>query len=133
MNPIVPVHLTDRECLDQWRRKPGSESLRPLVERYGGVVYSTASRRTSSADHAAEATLAVFLVLARRARRLRKKTVVADWLFQVTAVVCKKLAPSQPTNWLRRFRKETINVAASDSSLWQRLAPEIDSALGRLP
>src|SRR5258708_20293557 len=77
--------VTDRECLEAWRRDPGAENLRPLVERYGALVYSSAYRRTGSADHAGEVTRAAFLVLARRARKLRKQTVLADWLFHVTA------------------------------------------------
>src|SRR5882724_1338148 len=87
--PKLPV--TDRECLEAWRRGPGAENLRPLVERYGAFVYSSAYRRTGNADHAGEVTRAVFLVLARRARKLRKKTVLAGWLFHVTALAYRKL------------------------------------------
>src|SRR6266536_4900920 len=88
---IIETSKTDRECLEAWRHCPSAESLRPLVERYGAFVYSSAYRRTGRADHAEEVTRAVFLVLARRARRLRKKTVLAGWLFHVTAVACRKL------------------------------------------
>src|SRR6266852_2888227 len=84
--------VTDRECLEAWRRDPGAENLRPLVERYGALVYSSAHRRTGSADHAGEVTRAVFLVLARRAGKLRKKTILAGWLFDVTAAACRKLS-----------------------------------------
>jgi DNA-directed RNA polymerase specialized sigma24 family protein len=62
-----------------------------LVERYLVFVHSSALRRTGDAAQAAEITRAVFLVLARRARRLRKKTVLAGWLFHVTTVACRKL------------------------------------------
>src|SRR5687768_6241539 len=81
----------DRECLAAWRREQSAESLRPVVERYLPLVYSSAYRRTSDTDHAAEVTRAVFLVLARRARKLRKKTVLAGWLFHVTGVACRRL------------------------------------------
>jgi RNA polymerase sigma factor (sigma-70 family) len=65
--------------------------LQTLIERYLGFVHSSALRRTGDASQAAEVTRAVFLVLARRARRLRKKTVLAGWLFHVTAIACRKL------------------------------------------
>src|SRR5438034_10796718 len=91
LSTIPSTSLTDRECLEAWRRNPGAESLRPLLERYGAFVCSSAYRRTGSADYAAEVTRAVFLVLARRARKLRKHTVLAGWLFHVTAVACRKL------------------------------------------
>src|ERR1043165_4983525 len=82
---------SDRECLESWARHRDAESLQTLVERYLGFVHSSALRRTGDAAQAAEVTRAVFLVLARRARRLRKKTVLAGWLFQVTAVASRKL------------------------------------------
>src|SRR5437899_1730686 len=67
---------SDRECLEGWRA-PGAENLRLLIERFGPFVYSSAYRRTGNAEQAGEVTRAVFLVLARRARKLRKKTVLA--------------------------------------------------------
>src|SRR5258707_13979945 len=82
---------SDRECLESWARHRDADSLQTLVERYLGFVHSSALRRTGDAAQAAEVTRAVFLVLARRARRLRKKTVLAGWLFHVTAVACRKL------------------------------------------
>src|SRR5688572_3647157 len=82
---------SDRECLESWARHGGADSLKALVERYLGFVHSSALRRTGDAAQAAEVTRAVFLVLARRARRLRKNTALAGWLFHVTAVACRKL------------------------------------------
>src|SRR5260221_13576664 len=91
---IIPTSVpSDRECLEAWRRRPGAESLRPVVERYLAFVYSSAFRRTGNATQASEATRAVFLVLARRARKLGKKTVLAGWLFEVTAGAGGKLRP----------------------------------------
>jgi len=77
---------SDRECLESWARHHDADSLQTLVERYLGFVHSSALRRTGDAAQAAEVTRAVFLVLARRARRLRKNTVLAGWLFHVTTV-----------------------------------------------
>jgi RNA polymerase sigma factor (sigma-70 family) len=82
---------SDRECLESWARHRDAAGLQRLVERYLGFVYSSALRRTGDPAQAAEVTRAVFLVLARRARRLRTNTILAGWLFQVTAVACRKL------------------------------------------
>src|SRR5512144_613772 len=82
---------SDRECRESWARHSDAHGLQTLVERYLSFVYSSALRRTGDAAQAAEVTRAVFLVLARRARRLRKKTVLAGWLFHVTAVASRKL------------------------------------------
>src|SRR5689334_25265311 len=94
---------SDRKCLESWARHRDAASLQTLVERYLGFVHSSALRRTGDAAQAAEVTRAVFLVLARRARRLWKNTVLADWLFHVTAVACRKLTRKR-FGRLRRLR-----------------------------
>src|SRR4030095_6229478 len=82
---------SDRECLESWARHRDGDGLQTVVERRFVFVHPSALRQTGDAAQAAEVTRAVFLVLARRARRLRKKTVLAGWLFHVTAVACRKL------------------------------------------
>src|SRR5438045_1066472 len=101
-----PDSATDRECLKAWRKAPGSESLRALLERYVPLIYCSAVRRTANPETAREVTQAVFLVLARRARKLRKNTVLPGWLFHVTSVACRKL-PKEPRRgkWWRWFRR----------------------------
>src|SRR5881628_1746052 len=123
LSTVPPISMTDPECLEAWRRDPSAENLRPLLERYAAFVYSSAYRRTGSADHATEATRAVFLVLARRARKLPKKTVLAGWLFHVTAVACRKLR-RKPTGGLRRLlhwiSRKPRNALPLDAPLWTR-------------
>src|SRR5437867_12504590 len=96
-------------------------------------VHSAALRRTGNAAQAAEVTRAVFLVLARRARRLWKKTVLAGWLVHVTAVACRKLKRMgrlrRLWHWISRKPRP---VLPPDATLWTRLAPQMDRALERL-
>src|ERR1043166_294069 len=94
---------SDRECLESWARHRDAESLQTLVERYLVFVYSSALRRTGDAAQAAEVTRAVFLVLARRARRLRKNTVLAGWLFHVTGIACWKRSEEHTSELQSRF------------------------------
>src|SRR5947207_6637212 len=124
---------SDRECLESWARHRDVVSLQTLVERYLGFVYSSALRRTRDAAQAAEVTRAVFLVLARRARRLRKNTVLAGWLFHVTAVACRKLKRMgrlrRLWQWISRKPRPAF---PPDATLWTRLTPQMDRALERL-
>lgn len=126
---------SDRECLESWARHRDADRLRRLVERYLVFVHSSALRRTGDAAQAAEVTRAVFLVLARRARRLRKNTVLAGWLFHVTAVACRKLRLKRMGRFGRLWRwisRKPRPVLPPDSTLWTRLAPQMDRALERL-
>lgn len=128
------LSLAPDECLGPWRREPTANNLQPLVERYGALVYSSAQRRTGSAQQAAEVTQAVFLVLARRARALRQRTVLAGWLFHVTALVCRRAKrPPRPARWWRWFSRRPQLEHAPQAPLWDRLAPELDAAIDRLP
>src|SRR5262245_6895591 len=129
------LRTSDRECLESWARHRDADSLQPLVERYLGFVHSSAFRRTGDAAQAAEVTRAVFLVLARRARRLRKRTVLAGWLFHVTAVACRKLSRERfgrlrrLWHWVSRQPRPAL---PPDATLWTRLAPRMERALERL-
>ena len=129
MSASPPSIPTDRECLEAWRRHPGAESLRFVVERYVAFVYASAYRRTGRADHANEVTRAVFLVLARCARRLRKKTVLAGWLFQITALACRKLVGKPKRRGWWWFWRRPSSAAPPDAPLWAKVAPELDGAL----
>lgn len=126
-----PIIASDRECLVAFRcgRDPGE--LRPVVERYLAFVYSSAFRRTHDPTRAAEVTRAVFLVLARRARRLRKTTVLAGWLFHVTAVACRRAGMKSKQTWLR-FWCRPREEFSPEAALQTRISGEIDEALERL-
>jgi DNA-directed RNA polymerase specialized sigma24 family protein len=144
LNPTSTT--TDRDCLQAWARRPGAESLRPVVERYTAFVYASALRRTGQAAQAEEVARAVFLVFARRARRMRKKTPLAGWLFHVTALACLKLQPKRRRFWswpwlggAKRGRTQSVApsgeglVEGAETTLWLRVASELDAALDRLP
>jgi len=122
--------LTDRDVLERWRRELPSDSLRPLLERYGAFVYSSAYRRTGDVEAASEVTRTVFLVLGRRARCLRK-VVLAGWLFHVTALGCHRRIGRLRRLWHWIFRMHPSEPSA-DGSLWMRVEPKIDRALERL-
>src|SRR6266511_565573 len=124
---------SDRECLESWARHREAHSLQTLVERYLGFVHSSALRRTGDAAQAAEVTRAVFLVLARRARKLPKNTVMAGWLFHVTAVARRKIKgkPRRAGGW-RWLRRRPRSDPPPDATLWTRVAPKLDAAIDRL-
>src|ERR1044071_5449080 len=114
---------SDRECLESWAPHRDAASLQTLVERYLVFVHSSALRRTGDAAQAAEVTRAVFLVLARRARRLPKKTVLPACLFSVTAVACRKRKRMgrlrRLWQWVSRKPRPAL---PPDATLWTRLA-----------
>ena len=131
MSTVPPLIKTDREYLEAFARRRDNAELRPFIERYLPLVYASALRRTGNDAHAVDVTRAVFLVFARRARKLRKRTAVAGWLFEVTGLTCRKLKRERVIRWRLLSRKKA--EAAPDAPIWTRIAPFIDGALDRLP
>jgi DNA-directed RNA polymerase specialized sigma24 family protein len=130
MNSVPSIQ--DRELLAALARQPGAVSVRPVLERFLPLVYASALRRTGDEQKAAEATRAVFLVLARRARKLRKNILLAGWLFQVTAIACRKVGLKEKRsrwNWFVRDRRPELPPCVSP---WMQIAPAVDQALDRL-
>src|SRR5690349_7472944 len=131
MSSIPLTASSDQECLRAFSRSASPEHLRPVVERYLPLVYSSAHRRTGNPEQAREVASATFLVLARRARRMRRKIVLAGWLFQVAAVASRKLTRGGAWSWFGRSRRARSTLPP-EAPFWTRVAPEIDSALDRL-
>ena len=126
-----PIHCAlDQECLVALRRGRDPGALCAVVARYFAFVYSTAFRRTNDPVRAAEVTRAVFLVLARRARRLGQKTVLAGWLFHVTAVACRRAGVKSRRGWFGFLPRRA--EFPPDARLWERISGDLDDALAKL-
>src|SRR5262245_14197686 len=89
--------MEDQQCLICWRRDRRAEALRPILERYGALVFSCAQKRLGNSQSAADVTRVAFLVLARR----RKKAAKLDrLLFKITLIACRKIK-RRSFSWLR--------------------------------
>jgi RNA polymerase sigma factor (sigma-70 family) len=74
---------TDGQLLSRFVDRQDNEAFATLVDRYSGLVMGLC-RRTVANEHCAEdAFQATFLVLARKASRIRKRTSLASWLYAV--------------------------------------------------
>ncbi len=110
-----------------------------LVLWYGGLIYSSALRRTEDRDLAEEVTQNVFAVIARKAASLRDHPSLTAWIFQTTKLEAAKIMRTER----RRHRKHAAfalemssSPAASDSSendAWREAIPILDESLDRLP
>src|SRR5438477_3431495 len=82
MNPLP----SDAELLQRYGQSGQHADLAPLVQRYVDLVYSAARRQLGDAHDAQDVVQQVFVILLRKAHKLRPQTLLAPWLLKVTAL-----------------------------------------------
>jgi RNA polymerase sigma factor (sigma-70 family) len=130
--------LTDGDLLARFIAgpEPASEAaFAALVDRHGPMVFQVCRRVLGDASDADDAAQATFLVLARRARAIRRSESVASWLFGVALRVAHRArdAAARRRAHERRRAEMATWVTSEDSggseADWTALYEELD----RLP
>ena len=125
---------TDAELLERFVSQADESAFAVLVARHGPMVHGVC-RRVLDNDHDAEdAFQAVWIVLARSARRLTRRELLGNWLYGVA----QRTALKARTARARRARHERQATAAMSTEAdclldWRELRPILDEELGRLP
>ncbi len=121
----------DGILLERYITAKDEASFTALVNRHGPMVWSVCQRVLRSTPDAEDAFQGTFLVLARKARSIRKPELLGNWLFGVayrTALKAKSLAASrQIVEGKVVARLETVPTSDPD------LAVVLDDEVSRLP
>lgn len=123
----------DIALLREYVERNSEEAFATLVRRHVDRVYSVALRHTGNPHQAEEITQAVFVILANKARRLRRGVILAGWLYQTTRLTAVTVTRSQ----IRRARREQealMQIAPddNDAEVWSEIKPLLDGALADL-
>jgi uncharacterized protein (TIGR03435 family) len=123
----------DSALLRQYAKDRSEEAFAALVTRHINLVHSVALRQVSDAQMAEEITQAVFIILARKALRLRHEKALSSWLFLATRLTASNFVRSEA----RRHRREQeayMQTALEESGeeTWRRIAPLLDTAVASL-
>ena len=130
--------LSDSELLDRFlgsRDSAGDAAFTALVERHGAMVFRVC-RQTLLDHHAAQdAVQATFLVLAKRAGAIRKRTSVSSWLFGVARRAAARIRMEEARRRHHELQRAARLPVTSD---FQELAdpdpyPELHAEIERLP
>jgi RNA polymerase sigma factor (sigma-70 family) len=126
--------IPDGELLAQYTRTESEEAFAELVRRHIALVYSVALRHTDDPQHAQEITQAAFIILARKAASLGRRTVLSGWLYHTARLTAANFRRAE----FRRVRREqeafmqsTLEETPPDT-VWRELAPLLDEAMARL-
>ena len=138
LSPIGGIYKQMQELdnialLHEYAERESEKAFAALVTRHIDRVYSVALRHTRSPHQAEEITQAVFVILAQKAKRLRKGVVLEGWLYQTARLTALTFLRSE----VRRARREQEacmqNVLnENDSEVWAQIAPLLDAALAGL-
>ena len=129
------TEMSDAALLEQFVRHESGAAFAEIANRHIALVHSVALRHTSNPAQAQDITQAVFIILARKAAGLGRKTVLAGWLYHTARLTAANWQRSE-TRRIRReqeaFMQSTFNESAPDNALWRELSPMLDDAMGRL-
>ncbi len=119
----------DAELLGQFLAIGDEEAFETLLRRHGPMVLRVARRVLRSEADAEDAFQATFLLLARKARSIRRRSSVASWLHGVA----HRLALHARADRARRREREGRVPGATSASAWQELDGVLDEVLAGLP
>jgi RNA polymerase sigma factor (sigma-70 family) len=126
--------LADRDLLERFVSHREESAFERLVDRHGPVVLGVCRRVLDNEQDAEDAFQATFLVLAGKARSIRKQASVGSWLYGVAYRVALKLKASAARRRAHERRVlEMCQPESRDEAPWQALRPALDEELYRLP
>ncbi len=125
---------TDRLLLQAYAENRSEAAFAELERRYVNFVYSAALRMVREEQAAQDVTQSVFMALARNARNLARRNVLAGWLHRTTQNLASNAVRSEVRRRSREQQVTSMNESVSDESAapWERIAPQLDAALAQL-
>src|SRR5688572_27402758 len=124
--------MDDWQLLQNYVERDSEAAFGALVNCYVNLVYSVALRRVENAELAEEVAQAVFILLARKARRLRQNVILSAWLFRTTRFVASRAVRAEQRRQHREQEAFAMQQLTTADDAWKRISPALDEALEHL-
>jgi uncharacterized protein (TIGR03435 family) len=125
--------MDDITLLREYAETGSEAAFAALVSRHVNLVYSTALRSVGNPHAAEEITQAVFIILAKKARSLSRRTVLSGWLYQTTRLTAANFLRTEIRRQHREqeaYMQSLLNEPGPEA--WPQIASLLDAAMGRL-
>jgi RNA polymerase sigma factor (sigma-70 family) len=126
--------LSDRELLERFASARDEAAFTVLIERHGPMVLGVCRRALPNFHDAEDACQAAFLVLARKAASVRKKTSLSSWLH---GVACRLALTVKRDHARRKSRERAVDAPAprdpAAEVTWREVQTILDEELQQLP
>src|ERR1043166_2239972 len=118
------LESNDNLLLKEYVERGSEEAFATLVARHVNKVYSVALRHTRNPHQAEEITQAVFVILARKSRRLGKQVILSGWLCRTAQLTAVTFVRSE-TRRARREQEAYMQnpLLETDSDVWPKIEP----------
>ena len=125
--------LDDISLLREYVNHESEDAFAAVVARHVNKVYSIALRHARNRNQAEEITQAVFVILARKARRLDTQVILAGWLCRTAQLTAVTFVRSE-TRRARREQEAYMQNSSveTDSDVWPQIEPLLDAAMAGL-
>jgi RNA polymerase sigma factor (sigma-70 family) len=125
---------TDRELLDSFVQRRDDAAFAALVRRHGPMVLSVCRRVLRQAEDTEDAFQATFLVLAKKADRLKRPDLLANWLYGVAYRTAQHARERAARRQQREREAATMPASRTDlESSLNELGRMLDEEMHRLP
>ena len=133
---IAPSRTDDSTFLERFAETRDEDAFRALVDKYTGVVYGVALRRTGKHEAAEEVAQIVFQALARKAGSIAGRRPVSAWLHRAATLESLKHLRNDANHQrhlaMIREHQEQEHRSQEDESVWKDVRPFLDELLNRL-
>src|SRR5262249_18726663 len=126
--------LTDGQLLVRFLEHRDQAAVAALVRRHGPMVWGVCRRVLDNYHDAEDAFQATFLVLVRKARSIRERDAVGNWLFGVAKQTARKARATLSKQRTRESHlADVAEPQAAEQSAWRDVRAALDLELSRLP
>jgi RNA polymerase sigma factor (sigma-70 family) len=127
-----PEGVSDADLLERFVARRDEAAFELLVWRHGAMVLGTCRRVLRHHHDAEDAFQATFLLLARKARSVRRGAALAGWLHRVARRVALR-ARGRAGPSAQALGEGPAAPEAESAAVWADLRPVLDEEVGRLP